>query len=251
MQRLDAPDAAAVRAVMRTLPLWGGIFRLADLDLLFSVGAVRLCRFAQGETVVEEGNYEKTFFMLLAGGVRVVRGGREIAVLAGIGTVFGEMSFVLGRGRTATVVAGAPTDCLVVDMGYVDFLQSPEREDFLIRIFRRLAGIVAERLGSANARKAALLTAIRERRQALKAHVAAERGGDRRIAPGACDPWIRPMTRRCCASCSTGGFKACTKNMHVFCGQKEPTRTKANARKQAGRLGNAALALALGGEQLV
>ena len=60
-------------------------------------------------------------------------------------------------------------------MGYVDFLQSPEREDFLIRIFRRLAEVVRQRLGSANARKATLLTAIRERREALAAHIAVER----------------------------------------------------------------------------
>jgi len=60
-------------------------------------------------------------------------------------------------------------------MGYVDFLQSPEREDFLIRIFRRLAAIVAERLGSANARKAELLQAIREHREALRVVVERER----------------------------------------------------------------------------
>ena len=59
-------------------------------------------------------------------------------------------------------------------MGYVDFLPSPEREDFLIRIFRRLAAIVTERLGSANARKARILQAIRERREALREVVARE-----------------------------------------------------------------------------
>lgn len=174
MERIDGADIGVLRAVMRKLSLLAD-FTDADLELLLTSGAVRLCRYAAGETVIEEGNYEKTFFVLLRGSVRAIRGGREVAAMATPGTVFGEMSFILGKGRTATVVAGVPTDCLVVDMGYVDFLPSPEREDFLIRLFRRLAAIVAERLGSANARKASLLTAIRERRETLRAHIAGER----------------------------------------------------------------------------
>jgi CRP-like cAMP-binding protein len=173
MERVDGADAGVLLGLMQKLPLWAD-FVAEDLDLLMRTGAVRLVRFASGETIVEEGNYEKTFFVLLRGHSRVVRAGRLVAELDAPGTIFGEMSFVLGKGRTATVVADTPCDCLAVDMGYVDFLPSPEREDFLIRIFRRLAEVVTGRLGSANARKAALLTAIRERREALRAHVAAE-----------------------------------------------------------------------------
>ncbi|EFL50548.1 putative transcriptional regulator, Crp/Fnr family [Solidesulfovibrio fructosivorans JJ]] len=173
MQREDA-DTARLIALMRSSPLWSD-FSEDDLARLVTSGAVRRRKFGQGEVVVEQGNYEKTFFLLLSGRARVLRDNREVAVLAEPGTVIGEMSFVLGKGRTATVLADAPTDCLVVDMGYVDFLESPEREDFLIRIFRRLAEVVAQRLGSANARKAELFTAIRERREKLRSHIAAER----------------------------------------------------------------------------
>ena len=174
MQRIEPADAGALLGLMRKLPLWAD-FADEDLDLLLRVGAVRLARFASGEAIVEEGNYEKTFFVLLRGQVAVVRAGKHVADLDAAGTIFGEMSFVLGKGRTATVTAQTPCDCLVVDMGYVDFLQSPEREDFLIRIFRCLAEVVRQRLGSANARKATLLTAIRERRETLAAHIAVER----------------------------------------------------------------------------
>lgn len=174
MEPTRATEADALIGLMRKLPLWTD-FVEEDLDLLLRTGAIRLARFAGGATIIEEGNYEKTFFVLLRGVGRIVRGGKVVADLDRPGTIFGEMSFVLGKGRTATVVADTPCDCLAVDMGYVDFLPSPEREDFLIRIFRRLAVVVTERLGSANARKAALMTAIRERRQALAAHIAAER----------------------------------------------------------------------------
>ncbi len=174
MRRVEGADATRLRGIMRALPLWAD-FVDEDLDLLLGAGAVSLCRFEAGETLVEEGNYEKTFFVLLGGAVRALRGGGLVAAMDAPGTVLGEMSLVLGRGRTATLTADAPTEVLAVDMGYVDFLPSPEREDFLIRIFRRLAGVVSGRLGSANAKKAALLTAMRERREALRAHVAAER----------------------------------------------------------------------------
>jgi len=175
MQRLAATDADAanLRAIMLTVPLLAD-FSEPDLDLLQSSGAAWLARYGAGEVVVEEGNYEKTFFVLLRGRLRVVRGGKLVTEMAASGTIFGEMSLILGKGRTATVTAAEPCDCLVVDMGYVDFLPSPEREDFLIRIFRRLAAIVTDRLGSANARKANILQAIRERRAALREIVARE-----------------------------------------------------------------------------
>lgn len=175
MRRIDASDAssASLRAVMDTVPLLAD-FSTADLDLLQTSGAAHVCRYEAGETIVEEGNYEKTFFVLLRGEIRVVRGTKLVTELSEPGTVFGEMSFILGRGRTATVMTALGCDCLVVDMGYVDFLPSPEREDFMIRLFRRLAVVVADRLGSANARKARLLAAIRERREALRAIVSKE-----------------------------------------------------------------------------
>lgn len=175
MQRIAATDAAAasLRTIMLKVPLLAD-FSEPDLDLLQRSGAASLCRYAAGETIVEEGNYEKTFFVLLRGGVRVVRGGALVTELSEPGTIFGEMSLILGKGRTATVTAIPPCDCLLIDMGYVDFLPSPEREDFLIRIFRGLAAIVTERLGSANARKASILRDIRERREALRAVVARE-----------------------------------------------------------------------------
>lgn len=173
MEQADGDGAPQLLGLMQTLPLWAD-FVEQDLELLMQTGAVRLVHFGSGETIIEEGNYEKTFFVLLRGHGRVVRSGKLVAALDAPGTIFGEMSFVLGKGRTATVVADTPCACLAVDMGYVDFLPSPEREDFLIRIFRHLATIVTGRLGSANARKAVLLTAIRERREALRTHVAAE-----------------------------------------------------------------------------
>jgi CRP-like cAMP-binding protein len=176
MRRIDAAEdaAGALRAILAKVSLLAD-FSPADLDMLQESGAAHLYRFEAGETLVEEGNYEKTFFVLLRGAVRVVRGGRLVTELDAPGTVFGEMSLILGKGRTATVVAASVCDCLAVDMGYVDFLPGPEREDFLIRIFRRLAGIVEARLGSANARKAELLQAIRDRRQALRAVIETER----------------------------------------------------------------------------
>jgi CRP-like cAMP-binding protein len=176
MRRIDATETAAgaLRAIMAKVPLLAD-FSPDDLDVLQTSGAAHLYRFEAGESIVEEGNYEKTFFVLLRGVVRVVRGGRLVTELSAPGTVFGEMSFILGKGRTATVVAACPCDCLSVDMGYVDYLPSPMREDFLIRIFRRLAAIVEGRLGSANARKAELLRAIKDRRQKLRTVIEAER----------------------------------------------------------------------------
>lgn len=69
--------------------------------------------FADGRTIVRQGEVGTGFFLVTSGGARVVRDGATIAQY-GPGDFFGELSLLDGGPRIASVVATAPTNCLAI-----------------------------------------------------------------------------------------------------------------------------------------
>jgi CRP-like cAMP-binding protein len=69
--------------------------------------------FNAGQTLVREGDKADEFFVLVAGKAKVVRGGREIAVL-GAGDWFGELALLDKAPRNATITAVTPVEVLVL-----------------------------------------------------------------------------------------------------------------------------------------
>ncbi len=61
--------------------------------------------FKAGETVFIEGDDTKDIYFLISGEAAVLKGRKRIAEISDAGSVFGEMSFLLGEERTATVKA--------------------------------------------------------------------------------------------------------------------------------------------------
>lgn len=69
--------------------------------------------FSADHVVARQGDIGSGFFVITAGGARVVRDGRRIADL-GPGDFFGELSVLDGRPRVAQVIAREPTTCLAL-----------------------------------------------------------------------------------------------------------------------------------------
>ena len=69
--------------------------------------------FAEGETVVRQGEPGDLLFVILEGHVRVQRGGLALETL-GEGEFFGEVAVLDGRPRSADVVAETPVRCLTI-----------------------------------------------------------------------------------------------------------------------------------------
>jgi CRP/FNR family transcriptional regulator len=69
--------------------------------------------FPAEHVIARRGEIGTGFFVVVAGGARVVRDGETIATV-GPGDFFGELSVLDGRPRVAQVIANGPTTCLAL-----------------------------------------------------------------------------------------------------------------------------------------
>lgn len=96
--------------LLRRVALFDGVAartlgRIADLAHEFACPA--------GHYIVRQGQVSTGFYLIVRGGVRVVRGGRTLARL-GPGQFFGELSLLDRAPRVAHVIAEEPTTCLAL-----------------------------------------------------------------------------------------------------------------------------------------
>ncbi len=71
-------------------------------------------RFERGQALFWEGEESRELFILVSGELNVLKGDKVIAHMDQPGTIFGEMSFLLGGKRTATVRALSQVEVLVI-----------------------------------------------------------------------------------------------------------------------------------------
>src|SRR5215831_2311745 len=98
------------------VPLFRQLGRAYVIDLAHNAD---MRDFAEGETIVWEGDEPESFFVIVQGAVDVVKErdeGSQSRTVASLkdGDYFGELSIFDGKPRSATVRATAPTTCLVV-----------------------------------------------------------------------------------------------------------------------------------------
>ena len=95
---------------------------LAGCPLFKGIGTDGLARLAElatsvdfpaGHVIARQGEIGTGFFVIVSGGVRVVRDGTVVATL-GPGEFFGELSVLDRMPRNATVAAEMPTSCLAL-----------------------------------------------------------------------------------------------------------------------------------------
>ena len=110
MRLLARSHQSEAVAELRRVPLLAGLHD-RDLERLDAGGFRR--RFAEGQTIVIEGEPGSAFFILLSGCASVSIGGSAVRTLHA-GDTFGEIAAVGGRARTATVVAATDLECLVL-----------------------------------------------------------------------------------------------------------------------------------------
>lgn len=104
--------------------------------------ASNVVKIPRGNVMVTEGDIDDSFFIILSGRAVVQRNGKDIASIKR-GECFGEMAFLTGESRTATVVAD--TECILMKISAILLDKSPESvqllflKRFAITLLRRLS----------------------------------------------------------------------------------------------------------------
>jgi PAS domain S-box-containing protein len=106
--------------------------------------ADRRQRFARGQPLFREGERSQDLYVLVSGELEVLKGDKVVSHISEAGAVFGEMSFLLGGKRTATVRAAAPAECLVLPREMLEELTTGHPE-----LAKEVTRLLAQRLDTA------------------------------------------------------------------------------------------------------
>lgn len=134
------------RAIVQSLRMLPIIDSLEDHLVTGLISLCKLSHFYEGENIFEEDGYDQHIYFLLTGKVRIVKKGMEIATLSSTGDVFGEMCIIDAGARSASVYAVEESNCLKMDISYVDRLPPKERDVLLYIIYRVFSEMLSKRL---------------------------------------------------------------------------------------------------------
>ena len=70
-------------------------------------------RYGAGEIIIKEGQGSSVIYILSKGKLGVYKGAKKVSEITGEGTIFGEMSSILGKPRTCTVKAESESEVIV------------------------------------------------------------------------------------------------------------------------------------------
>ena len=94
--------------------------------------------YPPGGTIIRQGDEGSGFFALESGSVEVYKDDILLSVLLYPGTIFGEMSDILGKPRTCTVKAR--TACVVTHFDKADMMEIiREKPEIALKIFKTMA----------------------------------------------------------------------------------------------------------------
>jgi CRP/FNR family transcriptional regulator, cyclic AMP receptor protein len=138
--RPDRPLGKRGADLLAQVPLFEGLSRRHLKQIAEHADEIS---FREREVIVEADRPGGSFFVIVEGGVRVVRGDRTIA-RAGPGDFFGEISLLDGGPRTASVIAETPVVAIRLFKGAFDKVVREEP-----RVAGKILAVVARRLREA------------------------------------------------------------------------------------------------------
>jgi CRP-like cAMP-binding protein len=143
-------DAAAMAAFLADVPLLRGLAP-KEIDVLAQIVKARVV--ADGAVVCKEGDAGDGFDVVSSGGVHVVKelktGFRKTLATAGVGAVFGEVSLIDGKKRSASVYAMGETTLLVCGRAE-ELLEFRASSPFAFRFVERIAVDLSRRVREAD-----------------------------------------------------------------------------------------------------
>jgi serine/threonine-protein kinase len=105
--------------------------------------ASTIVKFFKDKTIVAEGEIDDTFFIILSGKARIRRNNQDIATI-GIGQCFGEMAYISGQPRAASVIA--EEDCILMKISAT--LIDGASESIQLLFYKNFATTLVHRLSN-------------------------------------------------------------------------------------------------------
>ncbi len=124
---------------IRDIQFFGDFTRDQVLEIM---KAANVTRISGGNVIMEEGEIDDSFYVILSGKATVRKNNMDIAAI-GRGECFGEMAYLSGDSRTATVVAN--TECILLKISAMLLDKSSKEiqllflKRFAITLLRRLS----------------------------------------------------------------------------------------------------------------
>jgi len=138
----DTPRETRERELLnyiQGLPFFGN-FRESQISEILSAGKV--IKFEQGKTIIEEGGIDDSFYVLISGQVMVRKAGEGVTILDS-GECFGEMAYLTGENRSATIIS--KTECILLKFsatllnGLPESIQLLFFKNFIQTVIKRLS----------------------------------------------------------------------------------------------------------------
>lgn len=114
-------------------------FTESQINQIFS--ACNVIRVEKDKTIIEEGEIEDSFYILVSGQVIVRKGGKDLTTLDK-GVVFGEMAYLTGEARTATIISKG--DCILLK--FSSTLLNRLSESIQLLFFKNFTQTIIKRL---------------------------------------------------------------------------------------------------------
>jgi serine/threonine protein kinase len=123
---------------IHALPFFNN-FNEGQIDEILSAG--NLIKAESGKTIVEEGEIDASFYILISGEVLVRKGDQDVAVLEK-GQCFGEMAYVSGEARTASIITKG--ECILLK--FSSTLLEKLSESIQLLFFKNFTTTILKRL---------------------------------------------------------------------------------------------------------
>lgn len=121
---------------------------LTNQDWRKLVDRSRYVSYQKNDVILAKGDLPEAIFVIESGTVRIERAPGSVIVRRGPGAVFGEISFLEGKGASASVVADETVDVSVIGKAQVEELLESDPK-FAVRFYKTLAFTLAYRLRQA------------------------------------------------------------------------------------------------------
>ncbi len=143
LERDFDPSNADLLAQLRRIPP----FALLDETQIESVAKLaRMRKYAAGEVLIREGDFDHWVFFLVQGELSITHKGVQVGAIRRLGDVFGEMGVIDGSPRSATIKAETPSLCLALDASVFERLEGRDRLMVQAVFYRVFCEILSVRL---------------------------------------------------------------------------------------------------------